>query len=125
VVKHVSDRIAVMYAGNLVELGDRDEVMENPQHPYTSMLLAAIPKPDPRARTTFVPPIAGWRPNLIDPPVGCYFRSRCIHAVDRCKVERPDWRKIESGRWVRCHRAEELELPGIKTGDYVQDSIHS
>jgi peptide/nickel transport system ATP-binding protein len=113
VVKHVSDRIAVMYAGNLVELGRRDEVLENPKHPYTSTLLAAIPKPDPRAKTVFVPSLGGKRPNLIDPPVGCYFQTRCPHAIEMCKVERPAWQEINPGRWVRCHRAEELELPGI------------
>jgi peptide/nickel transport system ATP-binding protein len=113
VVKHVSDRIAVMYAGNLVELGQRDEVLENPKHPYTSTLLVAIPKPDPRAKTIFVPPLKGKRPNLIDPPVGCYFQSRCLHAVERCKVERPTWQEITPGRWVRCHRSDELVLPGV------------
>jgi oligopeptide/dipeptide ABC transporter ATP-binding protein len=112
VVKHVSDRIAVMYAGNLVELGRRDEVMEEPKHPYTSMLLAAIPKPDPWATTTFVPP-KGKRPNLVDPPKGCYFQTRCPHAVERCAVERPTWQEVTPGRWVRCHRSADLELSGV------------
>ena len=113
VVKHVSDRIAVMYAGNLVELGDRDEVLKNPKHPYTSTLLAAIPKPNPRAKTVFVPPPRGARPNLIDPPVGCYFASRCRHAIEKCTVERPSWQEIAPDRWARCHRSAELVLPGI------------
>ena len=113
VVKHVSDRIAVMYAGNLVELGRRDEVMENPKHPYTSTLLAAVPKPDPRAKKVFVPPLKGNRPNLIAPQVGCYFESRCPHAVDLCRTTPPDWREISPGRWSRCHRADELEMPGV------------
>jgi peptide/nickel transport system ATP-binding protein len=114
VVRHVSDRIAVMYAGKLVELGHRDEVLKNPKHPYTSTLLAAIPKPDPRAKTVFVPPRRGARPNLIDPPAGCYFTTRCPHAIEKCAVERPAWEEITPGRWVRCHRSAELELPGIE-----------
>jgi peptide/nickel transport system ATP-binding protein len=113
VVKHVSDRIAVMYAGNLVELGTRDEIMENPKHPYTSTLLAAVPKPDPSAKKVFVPPLRGKRPNLIAPQVGCYFESRCPHAIDMCKTTIPTWREINPGRWARCHRAEELTLPGV------------
>jgi oligopeptide/dipeptide ABC transporter ATP-binding protein len=112
VVKHVSDRIAVMYAGNLVELGCRDEIMERPKHPYTATLLAAIPKPDPLAKPISAPQ-RGTRPNLIDPQVGCYFATRCAHAVDRCKVERPAWEEISPGRWARCHRSEELTLSGV------------
>jgi peptide/nickel transport system ATP-binding protein len=113
VVKHVSDRIAVMYAGNLVELGQRDEIMQDPKHPYTSTLLAAVPKPDPSAKKVFVPPLRGKRPNLITPQVGCYFESRCAHAVEMCKTTVPAWREINPGRWARCHRAEELTLPGV------------
>jgi peptide/nickel transport system ATP-binding protein len=113
VVKHVSDRIAVMYAGNLVELGQRDEVMENPKHPYTSTLLAAVPKPDPTAKKIFVPPMRGKRPNLIAPQVGCYFESRCTHAIELCRTTPPEWREISPGRWARCHRADELTLTGV------------
>ncbi|HEU5159412.1 MAG TPA: ABC transporter ATP-binding protein [Streptosporangiaceae bacterium] len=113
VVKHVSDRIAVMYAGNLVELGARDEILMEPKHPYTSTLLAAVPKPDPSAKKVFVPPMRGNRPNLVAPQVGCYFESRCAHAVDMCKTVVPAWREISPGRWARCHRAEELTLPGV------------
>jgi peptide/nickel transport system ATP-binding protein len=113
VVKHVSDRIAVMYAGNLVELGLRDDVMENPKHPYTSTLLAAVPKPDPTAKKVFVPPLRGTRPNLVAPQVGCYFESRCPHAIDMCKTVVPEWREVSPGRWARCHRAEELTLTGV------------
>ncbi|MGH3387579.1 MAG: oligopeptide/dipeptide ABC transporter ATP-binding protein, partial [Actinomadura sp.] len=112
VVKHVSDRIAVMYAGNLVELGQRDEVMEKPKHPYTSTLLTAIPKPDPLAKAITAPP-RGQRPNLVDAQVGCYFASRCVHAVDKCKVEKPAWEEIAPGRWARCHRSSELTLTGV------------
>jgi peptide/nickel transport system ATP-binding protein len=118
VVKHVSDRIAVMYAGNLVELGRQDEVLEDPKHPYTSTLLGAIPIPDPKAKTISTSRIRGKRPNLIEPQVGCYFQSRCLHAVEKCKVERPTWEEITPNRWVRCHRASELELPGIG-GDLI------
>jgi peptide/nickel transport system ATP-binding protein len=113
VVKHISDRIAVMYGGQLVELGEREEVLSEPKHPYTSTLLAAIPKPDPRAKTAIKAPPRGGVVNLVDPPAGCYFQARCRYAVEQCKVERPVWREISPGRRVRCHRADELALSGV------------
>jgi len=109
VVKHVSDRIAVMYVGQLVELGERGQVLSTPKHPYTASLLAAAPKPDPRERAAFVPP-RGEVANPAEPPSGCYFHPRCPFAVERCKVEAPAWAEIATGHRVRCHRAEELEL---------------
>jgi peptide/nickel transport system ATP-binding protein len=109
VVKHVSDRIAVMYVGQLVELGQRDQVITTPRHPYTASLLAAVPKPDPRERAAFSPPL-GEAANPAQPPSGCYFHPRCPFAVEQCKVERPVWEEIAPGHRVRCHRARELEL---------------
>jgi peptide/nickel transport system ATP-binding protein len=109
VVKHVSDRIAVMYVGQLVELGDRDQIISSPRHPYTASLLAAVPKPDPRERAAFSPPL-GEAANPAQPPSGCYFHPRCPFAVEQCKVERPVWEEIAPGHRVRCHRARELEL---------------
>ena len=90
VVRHISHRIAVMYAGKIVEIGDRDQIYEDPQHPYTKALLSAVPIPDPkleaaRHRTGLQGPF----PNLIQPPVGCRFQSRCPVAVDRCVDEEP------------------------------------
>ncbi|HEU5475929.1 MAG TPA: ABC transporter ATP-binding protein [Actinophytocola sp.] len=112
VVKHISDRIAVMYVGQVVELGGRDELLSNPRHPYTSTLLAAVPRPDPTARMTFTPP-RGEVADPTNPPSGCYFHPRCPFAVDVCRTERPVWQEVSPGRRVRCHRAAELDLPGI------------
>ncbi|NIK61423.1 ABC transporter ATP-binding protein [Kribbella shirazensis] len=109
VVGHISDRIAVMYAGQIVELGSRDEVLTAPKHPYTAALLAAVPKPDPRLRQRpALPP--GAVADLADPPSGCYFHPRCAFAVDRCKVEAPELETIAAGRSARCHRGAELDL---------------
>jgi peptide/nickel transport system ATP-binding protein len=104
-----------MYVGQVVELGTRDEVLLTPRHPYTSTLLAAVPRPDPTARMTFTPP-RGEVADPTDPPTGCYFHPRCPFAIEQCKVERPVWQEISPGRNVRCHRATELDLPGIGTG---------
>ena len=114
VVKHISDRIAVMYVGQVVELGSRDEVLFVPRHPYTSTLLAAVPRPDPTARLTFTPP-RGEVADPTNPPSGCYFHPRCPFAIDRCRTERPTWQEISPNRRVRCHRAAELDLRGITT----------
>jgi peptide/nickel transport system ATP-binding protein len=109
VVKHISDRIAVMYVGQVVELGSRDDVLFAPRHPYTSTLLAAVPRPDPTARMTFTPP-KGEVADPTNPPSGCYFHPRCPFAVDKCRTDRPVWQETTPNRWVRCHRASELDL---------------
>jgi peptide/nickel transport system ATP-binding protein len=112
VVRHISDRVCVMYAGQIVEMGDTQEVLNHPKHPYTAALLAAIPKPDPTTRTPFnIPREARFLPSL-DDHVGCRFQRRCPHAIERCKVERPDLRTVTPGHEARCHRAEELTLAG-------------
>jgi peptide/nickel transport system ATP-binding protein len=112
VVKHISDRIAVMYVGQTVEVGNRDDVVSKPLHPYTSALLGAVPLPDPTVRRTVTPP-RGAVADPANPPSGCYFHPRCPFAVEQCTVERPTWREIVPGRMVRCHRAEELSLAGM------------
>jgi peptide/nickel transport system ATP-binding protein len=112
VVKHISDRVAVMYVGQMVELTERDTIFATPKHPYTSALLSAVPVPDPRARSKRIT-LLGEVANPAAPPSGCYFHPRCQYAVDRCKVETPEWRQYSAGHWVRCHRSEELDLPGI------------
>jgi peptide/nickel transport system ATP-binding protein len=111
VVKHISDRIAVMYVGQMVELADTHTIFETPKHPYTSALLAAIPVADPRARKTREP-LPGEVANPAEPPSGCYFHPRCRYATDQCRTERPVWEEIAPGHHVRCHRATELSLPG-------------
>jgi peptide/nickel transport system ATP-binding protein len=114
VVKHISDRVAVMYVGQMVELADRDTIFSAPKHPYTSSLLSAVPIPDPRARAKRIT-LLGEVANPAAPPSGCYFHPRCQFAVDICKTEAPVWEQDTAGHWVRCHRAKELDLPGIDT----------
>jgi oligopeptide/dipeptide ABC transporter ATP-binding protein len=109
VVRHISDRVAVMYVGQMVELAERDALFARPKHPYTAALLASVPKPDPRLRQVRKP-LPGEVANPASPPSGCYFHPRCAFAVERCKTERPIWEELEPGRWVRCHRARELDL---------------
>jgi oligopeptide/dipeptide ABC transporter ATP-binding protein len=109
VVKHISDRVAVMYVGQMVELAERDALFRSPRHPYTAALLASVPRPDPRLRVQRRP-LPGEVANPAAPPSGCYFHPRCAFAVDRCRTVAPIWEELEPGRWVRCHRARELDL---------------
>ena len=102
VVRHVSDRVAIMYLGRFVELGNTVDVFRRPAHPYTLGLLSAIPEPDPsRRRTKFT--LTGEVPSLQLRPTGCEFRSRCPFAQPRCAAEAPIWRKFSSGHWGSCH----------------------
>jgi len=112
VVKHLSDRVAVMYVGKIVELGERDQLFSNPKHPYTAALLSSVPKPDPRLRSRTIP-LRGEVANPAAPPSGCYFHPRCPYAIDICQTEAPAFQEIEPGQWAACHRARELQLPGI------------
>ena len=112
VVRYVSDRIAVMYAGKLVELGPKQELLSHPKHPYTEALLAAVPKPSMRKRgMRLVSP--GEPPDLANLPVGCVFVPRCKYATEQCKVESPVLRQVGSQAFVSCHLAESLTLEGI------------
>ena len=117
VVRHVSDRILVLYLGRIVELADGDALHADPKHPYTQALLTAVPIPDPRrARQRTIDPLTGEIPSPIFPPSGCAFRTRCRHAIAHCAEQRPPLEAAEGGRLVACHRWRELDLEGIRIG---------
>jgi len=115
VVRHISDRIIVMYLGKIVEIGDKKSLFENPQHPYTKALLSAIPVPDPdRQKDRII--LKGDVPSPIDPPMGCRFHTRCPFATDRCKTETPELRTVENSgeqHLAACHYFEEISK-GLK-----------
>ena len=107
VVRHVSDQVGVMYLGRLVELADKQALFANPRHPYTRMLLDAIPKMHDTGRSRT--PVQGEVPNPLDPPGGCTFHPRCPHASERCQRERPLLKTLQGGR-IACHAVEEGRL---------------
>jgi len=118
VVEHISDRVAVMYVGKLVEMADTEELFLEPLHPYTEALLASVPTPDPHRRrrgstTGRQVALRGEVADPSNPPSGCYFHPRCPYAVDRCKTEAPVLRELRPNRFVSCHRADELSLRGV------------
>jgi oligopeptide/dipeptide ABC transporter, ATP-binding protein, C-terminal domain len=112
VVKHICDRVAVMYVGKLVEMSTTEELYRTPKHPYTAALMSAVPVADPRIKTGSVE-LKGEVPSPANPPSGCYFHPRCDYAVDVCRTELPAFREITPNHFVACHRADELNLPGI------------
>lgn len=112
VVKHICDRVIVMYVGQIVETATSAELFARPRHPYTAALLAALPVADPRVKTGNVE-LPGEVASPARPPSGCYFHPRCAYAVDRCKTEAPVYREITPNHYVACHRAEELNLAGM------------
>ncbi|MXY21061.1 MAG: dipeptide ABC transporter ATP-binding protein [Dehalococcoidia bacterium] len=119
VVKHISDRIAVMYVGKLVEMAPTDGLFDSPKHPYTAALLSSVPEPDPRVRRDRVV-LQGEVANPANPPSGCYFNPRCEYATDICRSETPQLREIAPGHYASCHRAEELSL-GSATANTAAD----
>ena len=103
-VKHISDRVAVMYLGTVAEITDSNSLYRNPLHPYTQALLSAIPIPDPEVEEKKERlKLDGELPSPIDPPAGCRFKGRCKHATDICGRERPELREVETGHYVACH----------------------
>ena len=113
VVKQISDRVAVMYVGKMVEIASTKKIFEKPLHPYTEALLNAVPVPDPRKRKSEKNHLSGEVANPANPPSGCYFHPRCPYAQDICKTTKPTLEEVQPGRFVSCHRAKELDLSGI------------
>jgi peptide/nickel transport system ATP-binding protein len=111
VVAHISDRVAVMYVGKIVELAPTRELFSSPKHPYTEALMSAIPKPDPRPREKRIL-LTGEVANPANPPKGCYFHPRCTYVKDVCKVEEPALVEVSPGHYAKCHRSTELSLIG-------------
>ncbi len=107
VVKHVADRVAVMYLGRIVEIGEKRDVFANPRHPYTRDLLSAIPHPDP-ARRGRVKPLGGDLPSPLKPPPGCRFHTRCPHAEAVCRERDAALEEVGPGHRAACHFAREL-----------------
>lgn len=100
--RHVCDRIAIMYLGQIIELADRDRIYEDPLHPYTVGLMNAIPIPNPKAKKSKAVP-RGEIPSSINPPKGCRFHPRCPKAFDKCSIEEPELKDLGDGRYVACH----------------------
>jgi oligopeptide/dipeptide ABC transporter ATP-binding protein len=121
VVKHVADRVAVMYLGQIVEIGPKQALFSDPRHPYTRTLLAAIPRPDPhRERSGTAGNAANLDvPNPMNPPSGCRFHTRCPHVIDRCRSEAPGPTKWTADHLVACHRAAELARSDAIGVDHV------
>jgi oligopeptide/dipeptide ABC transporter ATP-binding protein len=112
VVRHVSDRVAVMYVGRIVETAPTTALYSTPRHPYTEALLAAVPKADPALRDQVSAP-RGEIADPANPPRGCAFHPRCPYAVERCRTELPSLTEIAPAHWSACHRAAELSLRGV------------
>ncbi|MCX6018419.1 MAG: dipeptide ABC transporter ATP-binding protein [Chloroflexi bacterium] len=111
VVEHISDRVGVMYLGKMVELTDRESLFRDPLHPYTKALLSAIPIPDPTVKRERMI-LQGEIPSPVNPPKGCRFHPRCPFAVDRCKVEEPQFKELRPGHFAACHVAEDQVAAG-------------
>ncbi len=112
VIEHISDRVAVMYVGKIVELAETEDLYLSPQHPYTEALLSAIPKPEPRRRSERIL-LRGEVANPADPPSGCYFHPRCAYAQEICRTKAPPLREVRPGHFAACHFSKELTLKGV------------
>jgi len=115
VVRHIGDRVAVMYLGKIVELVEAEELFVNPKHPYTEALMSAVPVPDPDYKVERIL-LEGDVPSPVNPPSGCYFHPRCRYAKEICSKEAPAYRDLGSEHFVTCHFADALHLQPVRTG---------
>jgi peptide/nickel transport system ATP-binding protein len=124
VIEHVSDRVGVMYVGNLVEMAPTEEIYLKPRHPYTEALLSAIPRVDPvhKFKRILLP---GEVANAANLPAGCCFHPRCKYCTERCTKEVPRWTEVSTGHYVACHRAEELELMGVEENEKAHGATNA
>jgi len=113
VIKYISDRVAVMYLGKIVELAETKELFLNPKHPYTEALMSAVPVPDPRYKVEQIL-LEGDVPSPLNPPSGCYFHPRCNYSRDICENEMPEYRDISDEHFAACHFADSLNLRSIQ-----------
>ncbi len=112
VIEHISDRVAVMYVGKLMEMAETEELFLNPKNPYTEALLSALPKPDPDLKMERII-LRGETPNPASPPSGCYFHTRCKYAKEICRRREPAWEEVTPEHFSACHFAKELQLTGV------------
>lgn len=112
IVRHISDRVMVMYMGRSMELADKTALYRRPYHPYSRALMKSVPVADPRLARDSIRDdwLKGDMPSPFDPPRGCIFHNRCPYLVQRCQADVPALRRMENGDWIACHRAEELDL---------------
>jgi peptide/nickel transport system ATP-binding protein len=115
VVRHISDRVAVMYLGKIVELVETEQLFTNPRHPYTEALMSAVPVPDPDYKVERIL-LEGDVPSPVNPPSGCYFHPRCRYAKEICSQEPPLYRDLGGEHFVTCHFADALRLQPVRTG---------
>ncbi len=109
VVRYISHRVAIMYLGKIMEIGTTEQIFENPQHPYTKILLESIPIPDPKEKRRKKIVLPGEIPSPLNPPSGCPFHTRCPYARDICKEKEPEYVEVEKGHLVKCHLAEVIK----------------
>jgi peptide/nickel transport system ATP-binding protein len=113
VIEHISDRVAVMYVGKLVEMAETEELFLKPKHPYTEALLSAVPIPDPKSKTMRIV-LPGEVASPAHPPSGCYFHPRCNYAQSICKDTQPTWEEVTPAHFTACHFAVQLKLKGVE-----------